>query len=143
MVAKRIAWLVGTGRAKADQVLALAFNEKAAREMEERVDLLLPYGSAPTGIMTFHAFGQQLLEEHGLRLGLSGPGQVLSGAALRQYLKSRFWDLPLKRLRPLGNPTKHVEELLRAFSRAKDEGLDEARLGCDGCRAAGWPQSGA
>jgi len=126
VLAKRIAWLVGTGRAKADQVLALAFNEKAAREMEERVDILLPYGSVPTGIMTFHAFGQQLLEEHGLRLGLSGPGQVLSGAALRQYLKSRFWQLPLKRLRPLGNPAKHVEELLRAFSRAKDEGLDES-----------------
>src|SRR6266581_4835823 len=74
VLAKRIAWLIGTGRAKPDQVLALAFNEKAAREMEERVDVLLPYGLAPTGIMTFHAFGQQLLEEHGLRLGLSGPG---------------------------------------------------------------------
>ena len=126
VLAKRMAWLIGTKRAKPDQVLALAFNEKAAREMEERVDLLLPFGMAPTGILTFHAFGQQLLEEHGLRLGLSGPGQVLSGAALRHYLKSRFWDLPVKRLRPLGNPGKHVEDLLKVFSRAKDEGLDEA-----------------
>jgi DNA helicase-2/ATP-dependent DNA helicase PcrA len=126
VLAKRIAWLIGSGRAKPDQVLALAFNEKAAREMEERVDILMPYGLAPTGIMTFHAFGQQLLEEHGLRLGLSGPGQILSGAALTHWLKSRFWDLPLKRLRPLGNPSKHVDELLHAFSRAKDEGLDAA-----------------
>ncbi len=123
----RMAWLIREGHAKPEQVLALAFNEKAAREMEERVDVLLPYGAAPTGILTFHAFGQQLLEEHGLRLGLSGPGDVLSGAALMHHLKSRLWDLPLQRFRPLGSPDKHAKELGAVFSRAKDEGLSPER----------------
>lgn len=126
VLSHRIAWLIRQGHAKPDQVLALAFNEKAAREMEERVDQLVPYGAAPTGILTFHAFGQHLLEEHGLRLGLSGPGEVLSGAALMHHLKKRFWELPLQRFRPLGHPGKHAQELSRAFSRAKDEGLSPA-----------------
>jgi DNA helicase II / ATP-dependent DNA helicase PcrA len=123
VLSHRIAWLIREEHCKPDEVLALAFNEKAAREMEERVDELLPYGTAPTGILTFHAFGQQILEEHGLRLGLSGPGEVLSGAALLHHLKSRLWDLPLQRFRPLGHPSKHAKELAKAFSRAKDEGL--------------------
>jgi len=124
VLSHRIAWLIREGHAKPDQILALAFNEKAAREMEERVDLLVPYGSAPTGMMTFHAFGQQLLDEHGLRLGLSGPGDILSGAALMHHFKKRLWNLPLNRFRPLGNPAKHAEQLSKVFSRAKDEGLD-------------------
>jgi DNA helicase-2/ATP-dependent DNA helicase PcrA len=123
VLSKRIAWLITEGHVKPEQVLALAFNEKAAQEMEARVDLLLPLGMAPSGILTFHAFGQQILEEHGLRLGLSGPGEVLSGAALMHHLKSRFWDLPLQRFRPLGHPAKHAKDLTRLFSRAKDEGL--------------------
>jgi DNA helicase-2/ATP-dependent DNA helicase PcrA len=88
------------------------------------VDLLVPYGSAPTGMMTFHAFGQQLLDEHGLRLGLSGPGEILSGAALMHHFKKRLWELPLQRFRPLGNPGKHALQLSKVFSRAKDQGLD-------------------
>jgi DNA helicase-2/ATP-dependent DNA helicase PcrA len=123
VLSHRIAWLIREGHAKPDQVLALAFNEKAAAEMEERVDVLLPYGLAPSGILTFHAFGQQLLEEHGLRLGLSGPGEVLSGAALSHHLKSRLWELPLGKHRPLGSPAKHAEGLQKLFSRAKDEGI--------------------
>lgn len=125
VLSRRIAWLIATGRARPEGVLALAFNEKAAQEMEERVDLLLPYGQAPTGIQTFHAYGQRLLEEHGLRLGI-GATRVISGAAQRHFLRSRLWRLPLSRFRPLGNPAKHVEELLKAFSRAKDEAVDEA-----------------
>ena len=140
VLSHRIAWLIREGHAKPDQILALAFNEKAAREMEERVDLLVPYGSAPTGMMTFHAFGQQLLDEHGLRLGLSGPGGILSGAALMHHFKKRLWNLPLERFRPLEQPGQACGgSLSKVFSRAKDQGLDAARLGGRRAKRAAGP----
>ncbi|CBE69960.1 Putative ATP-dependent DNA helicase (fragment) [Candidatus Methylomirabilis oxygeniifera] len=52
-------------------MLALTFTEKAAAEMERRVDLLVPYGFTDTWISTFHAFGDRVLREHALVLGLS------------------------------------------------------------------------
>ncbi len=43
----------------ATQILALTFTDKAAAEMQARVDLLVPYGQADSAILTFHAFGDQ------------------------------------------------------------------------------------
>ncbi len=101
--------------------LALTFTEKAAKEMEERVDLLVPYGYTGITISTFHAFGDRILREHGLRLGLTPDFRVLSRPEQVIFFRKHLFSLPLKTFRPLGNPTKHIEALLSLFSRAKDE----------------------
>src|SRR3990172_6266386 len=44
VITRRIAWLIREGRAKGDEILGLTFTDKAAGEMEERVDRLLPMG---------------------------------------------------------------------------------------------------
>ena len=46
--------------------------------MQERVDQLVPYGYADSVICTFHAFGDRLIREHGLAVGLSDQVAVLS-----------------------------------------------------------------
>src|SRR5882724_5274276 len=76
VLTRRIAWLISQKKARPDEVLALTFSEKAAREMEERVDLLLPYGYAPLSLSTFHAFGSRLMSEHAFRLGLNPSAEV-------------------------------------------------------------------
>ena len=56
VITKRIAWLIAEKRAKPAEILALTFTERAAAEMEERVDLLVPYGyidSRAFGIFIF------------------------------------------------------------------------------------------
>lgn len=121
VLTRRIANLIATRRARPEEILALTFTDKAALEMEERVDVLVPYGYADVRISTFHAFGDWLLREHALELGLTPAFRVLSRAEQVLFLRAWLFELPLERFRPLGDPTRHLQALTGLFGRAKDE----------------------
>lgn len=123
VITRRIAHLVAAKRARPSEILALTFTDKAAEEMEARVDLLVPYGFADMWISTFHAFGDRVLRDEGLALGLSTDFRVLTRPEQVVFLRENLFALPLQRLRPLGDPTKHLQALVTLFSRAKDEAV--------------------
>ena len=121
VLTRRIAHLIATKRARPEEILALTFTEKAAAEMAERVDQLIPYGYAETAISTFHAFGDRVLRESALEVGLDPQFRVLSQPEQVIFLRERLFELPLRRFRPLGDPTRHLAALATLVSRAKDE----------------------
>jgi DNA helicase-2/ATP-dependent DNA helicase PcrA len=121
VLTRRIAHLIATKRAKPEEILALTFTEKAAAEMAERVDQLIPWGYAETQIATFHAFGDSVLREWALEIGLDPQFRVLSQPEQVIFLRERLFRLPLDRFRPLGDPTRHLQALTTLVSRAKDE----------------------
>jgi len=126
VITRRIAWLVTGRRAKPAEILALTFTDKAAAEMEERVDILVPYGYTDVRISTFHAFGDRLLRDHALDLGLAPDFRILTKAEQVIFFRERLFEFPLDYYRPLGDPTRYVEGMLALISRAKDEDITPA-----------------
>ena len=121
VIARRIAHLITSGRARPSEILALTFNDKAAAEMQERVDLLVPYGYSDVRVATFHAFGEEVLAGHGLEIGIAPGSAVIDKTAQALFLAERIGKLPLRRYAPLSEPTRYLRRLADYFSRAKDE----------------------
>ncbi|MDD8023343.1 MAG: UvrD-helicase domain-containing protein [Paracoccaceae bacterium] len=74
----RIAHLIHTGRARPNEILAVTFTNKAAREMKERVGHLL--GAGPEGMPwmgTFHSVCVKLLRRHAELVGLRSNFTIL------------------------------------------------------------------
>ncbi|MCX6741174.1 MAG: UvrD-helicase domain-containing protein, partial [Candidatus Parcubacteria bacterium] len=123
VITRRIAWLILSGLAKPEEVLALTFTDKAAQEMEERIDKLLPYGYVDLWVSTFHSFCERILRQHAIDIGLPLNFKIFNSTQQALLVRRNFDRFNLDYYRPLGNPFKFIQDLLKHFSRAKDESI--------------------
>ena len=121
VITRRIAYLIEQKLAKPDEILALTFTEKAASEMEERVDLLSPIGYTDFWISTFHSFCERILKLHALEIGLPNDFELLDDTKQWILVHKNLDAFKLDYYRPLGNPSKFISAMLQHFSRCKDE----------------------
>src|SRR5207302_5433794 len=70
VMAERILWLVREGKARADEILALTFTNKAAFNLKEKVRQRLG-ADADVTVATYHSFGALLIADHALELDLA------------------------------------------------------------------------
>ncbi len=73
----RIAWLLEVEQASPWSVLAVTFTNKAAREMQHRIEQLLGRSMAATWVGTFHGLAHRLLRLHPEEAGLPRQFQIL------------------------------------------------------------------
>src|SRR3989344_3096705 len=123
VIARRIAYIIEKKLARPSEILALTFTDKSAAEMEERVDVLVPYGFIDSWISSFHAFGERVLKENPLDAGLNPDFRVFSRPQQVLFFQQNLFRFNLDYYRPLGNPTKFISAILSFFSRLKDENI--------------------
>ena len=121
VITERIKYLIQKRKVQPENILALTFTEKAAAEMLERLDVVMPLGYEEPWLSTFHAFGDRILRQEGLEIGLSPDYTILSQPEQWLLVKKNLFKLGLNYYRPLGNPTKFIGALLKVFSRLQDE----------------------
>ncbi len=124
VVTERIKHLISSGRANPAEILALTFTEKASREMEERVDMALPYGVTQMWISTFHAFCDRILRNEIINIGLDPAYKVMTEAETILFFRKNLFKFDLHYFRPYGNPTKFIGGMIQHFSRLKDEDVN-------------------
>lgn len=121
VITERIRHLIVDRETPPESVLALTFTDKASFEMQERIDVLLPYGYTNLWIHTFHSFCDRILRDDAHSIGLDPNYTLISESEAILLMRQNIFNLGLKTFRPLGNPTKFLDALLTHFARLKDE----------------------
>ena len=121
VIVKRIAYLIKNHKASPEQILGLSFSDKAAEEMEERVDRLLPIGYCDLWISTFHSFCRRVLEQHGLDIGIPIDFKMIDSTGSWILARENIEDFHLNYYKPLANPSKFIHALIQHFSKCKDQ----------------------
>jgi len=121
VITNRIAHLIASKMASPEEILAVTFTEKAANEMEARVDLLIPYTYSFVEISTFNSFGEKVLRDYGIELGYPPDFRLLDDVEQAIFFRENLFKFSLRYFRPLSFPTKHIQELLVAIKKLKQE----------------------
>ena len=117
VLTSRIAYLISEG-VSPENILAITFTNKAAKEMKDRVYKLIGYDAKSIQISTFHSLGLRIIKENYSRLGYQNNFIILDSDDTLTVIKKIMKDLNL-------NPKFYnAREIRNKISSAKNELMD-------------------
>jgi DNA helicase-2/ATP-dependent DNA helicase PcrA len=123
VITLRIAELIKQGRAEPGEVLALTFTEKAAREMAERLYNLIGWHSFQVPVMTFNAFGAELLGRFAPHIGRSVRGGLINDVQKTLLLQQYFERTELSYYGPQADVFEFLEGVVEYIGRLQNAGI--------------------
>src|SRR5919197_4008724 len=118
VITRRVAWLLRQG-VRPYNILAITFTNKAAGEMRQRVEAIVP--GSRVWISTFHAFGARLLRQYGERLELDRHFTIYDVADRKRLIKAAL------EAAEADNARFTPERIEAAISKAKNQLLGPER----------------
>jgi DNA helicase-2/ATP-dependent DNA helicase PcrA len=126
VITRRIAHLIDGGKAKPAQILALTFTEKAAREMQERLYELIGWQSLQVPVLTFHAFGAELLGRFASHIGRSVRGGLINDTQKTLLLQQHFNRVTLQYYGPQDDLYEFIEGVVAYIGQLQNAGIGPA-----------------
>ncbi|MGH7174548.1 MAG: ATP-dependent helicase, partial [Gemmataceae bacterium] len=118
VITRRVAWLLQQG-VRPSSILAITFTNKAAGEMRQRVEALVP--GSRVWISTFHSFGARLLRQYADRLELDRNFTIYDQSDRARIVKMALEDAGID------NARFTPETIAGAISKAKNQLLSPDR----------------
>lgn len=128
VITERIAHLILKHEVNPEQIVALTFTDKAAGEMQERLDEILPYGMFGVTTSTFHAFCNELIRRHAFRLGIDPEARLITEADQIAILREHLAELPLENYRVGYHPMPLLKKIAGYVEQAKEARITPEQL---------------
>jgi len=128
VMTERIRYLVEEKKVDPYAIFGTTFTDKAAGELENRLDQVMPYSYRAPWIGTFHSVCERILRQEALEIGLSPNFTIMTRTDAWMLIKAHLYEFELDYYRPLGNPTKFIDALITFFGRLSDEDVDMAQF---------------
>ncbi len=110
----RLAYLVSERQVAPGRCLAVTFTRRAAGEMQERLEQLVPDAARRITVTTFHGLGHSIVREQATELGLPGDFRVADPHECAELVSDLF-DTPIEQA------PRRMEELRQRRHLSKEE----------------------
>lgn len=120
VITEKILHLIESGQAAPEEILALTFSDRAAREMQERIDRAGGLAAGCT-VQTFHSFCHTLLLDHTLESGLNLTNGLISRTNQIVWGQRHIDEFGFAYIEVGNNAAGVIESIMDGISSFRDE----------------------